>query len=534
MYSCTQMIEDLDKRIKSCILGAFNYFEVTEIVGFQEKSSQPINLFSLLVAEEGDIIPSTDQNFLNPKRIRIKSLKGWFFGIFQYTLSIDEVFGRLGSFANNSTGLSKLKTSELTPICPQFIPADSTEIIPLNKILKNNFHSGSHVLEFFDTSKMFVQALLEKPVHLKELSESIQKYLPLSIGSLSDRLGNIIIQIPVHTVVLDCRGSKTGCTLSVHWRPDVQPKECILYVEETNDNVLKGATCHFLDEGEISCDNIFSISRAILFDKQSGLILSAYAPTGFMRQINLGYSINKCEYRKIVIQNSDGANNVVKVGITTKAGENRVGEAPTPERSFVQKRIYAEDRLSLLKKLEFKQYGLASALSNQEKHESALEDLRTLIRQHGKDGVWLWDPYLSAHDIMETLFHCSIFGAELRALALNDRETREQAFEEGRSAEGWIQEQKRIFNTPGNSYYGLNCEFKVAFKSDGLDFHDRFLIFPVHLAVPLVWSLGTSVNSLGKSHHILQKVSHGQHIVDAFLFLWNQLDDSHIVWKHSV
>ena len=35
-----------------------------------------------------------------------------------------------------------------------------------------------------------------------------------------------------------------------------------------------------------------------------------------------------------------------------------------------------------------------------------------------------------------------------------------------------------------------------------------------------VWSLGTSVNSLGNKHHIIQSVEHPQMMIDAFEELW--------------
>ncbi|GAA5563466.1 hypothetical protein Asch03_00962 [Acinetobacter schindleri] len=49
---------------------------------------------------------------------------------------------------------------------------------------------------------------------------------------------------------------------------------------------------------------------------------------------------------------------------------------------------------------------------------------------------------------------------------------------------------------------------------------------------PRAWSLGTSVNSLGKAHHIFQEVSDGRLIADAFESLWTTLDHQEcLVWK---
>jgi hypothetical protein len=59
------------------------------------------------------------------------------------------------------------------------------------------------------------------------------------------------------------------------------------------------------------------------------------------------------------------------------------------------------------------------------------------------------------------------------------------------------------------------------------------LIFPATAdRGALAWSLGTSVNSLGKQHHILQQVDDGQRIMDAFLDLWDRLNGpEHLIWK---
>src|SRR5271163_2269311 len=43
-------------------------------------------------------------------------------------------------------------------------------------------------------------------------------------------------------------------------------------------------------------------------------------------------------------------------------------------------------------------------------------DIRALINQFGEKGACLWDPYLSAADILRTLFYCPHNGANLRAL----------------------------------------------------------------------------------------------------------------------
>jgi hypothetical protein len=68
--------------------------------------------------------------------------------------------------------------------------------------------------------------------------------------------------------------------------------------------------------------------------------------------------------------------------------------------------------------------------------------------------------------------------------------------------------------------------------ASGWPFHDRFLIFPVKDGGAQAWSLGTSANSFGTIHHILQKVDDGQLVMDAFAELWDQLNQpQHLILK---
>jgi hypothetical protein len=92
--------------------------------------------------------------------------------------------------------------------------------------------------------------------------------------------------------------------------------------------------------------------------------------------------------------------------------------------------------------------------------------------------------------------------------------------------------QHAILQGANSNLLGLRLEYRIKTGSAGWAFHDRFLIFPGHDRGALAWSLGTSVNSLGRQHHILQQVADGQLVSDAFVELWDQLDQpEHLVWK---
>jgi hypothetical protein len=96
----------------------------------------------------------------------------------------------------------------------------------------------------------------------------------------------------------------------------------------------------------------------------------------------------------------------------------------------------------------------------------------------------------------------------------------------------FAEKQRLIFEGAKSNFLDLRLEFRMKSGPAGWAFHDRFLIFPATGRGALAWSLGTSVNSLGKQHHILQRVDDGQLIMQAFRELWDQLDrPDHLVWK---
>lgn len=96
-----------------------------------------------------------------------------------------------------------LKIGALSALPSKVVPADGLNSVPLNRVLKNNFWNGSHVLEWEDPKKELLRPLFEDASRLQELSERVTQYIPVRIGALSDRLGNILLQLPVTVITAD-------------------------------------------------------------------------------------------------------------------------------------------------------------------------------------------------------------------------------------------------------------------------------------------------------------------------------------------
>ena len=187
-------------------------------------------------------------------------------------------------------------------------------------------------------------------------------------------------------------------------------------------------------------------------------------------------------------------------------------------RDWTRRRIYDEEALQLATERRFVQYR-PKPEEVDASHEKALSDIHHLISRHGAGGAWLWDPYLDARDILDTLFFCPHIGADLRALTagkIPPEIKRPQPI-------SYAEKQRAIFDSAESNYRGLRLTYRIKSGTAGWKFHDRFLIFPNSTGQVLAWSLGASINILGKAHHILQRVDNGRLIMEAFLDLWDQL-----------
>jgi hypothetical protein len=91
------------------VLGFYTHFEATEVCAQPEGQDQAVNVFTILVAEDRSGEEPEPARYLNPKRIRLKSLKGWVFGIERYTRPIAELvpaletLGKSGVWSKSGT-----------------------------------------------------------------------------------------------------------------------------------------------------------------------------------------------------------------------------------------------------------------------------------------------------------------------------------------------------------------------------------------------------------------------------------------------
>ncbi|TNH05799.1 hypothetical protein FHQ26_11545 [Testudinibacter sp. TR-2022] len=386
-------------------------------------------------------------------------------------------------------------------------------------LLKNNFFGGSHLFEWFDESKEYVQSLISNPYALMELSAELQNFLPIKLGSHSDRLGNFIIQIPCSSVSFQIKGKekKDGkhhqLISNLYFNPKITEHLNLsgIFWRERHGSIIDFQKIP-LKQGEniIPFKQINGTGYYTIWDEDRQIICAGGEVLPLLEMVN--FSIHMHEHQPRIFMLDDREE---RINISINASKNQIG-GNKDYRDWTRRRLIKLEKKELHNSLKLRQF-------KKDMRNEALAFIRELIEKYGGHGVCLWDPYLSAQDLLETVFFSSYANTPIKALTglksvenssrMRYRNELEQAIIE----EAW-----------------LNLTFLNADKSKVGDFHDRFIIFPQHYDTPArCWSLGTSINSLGKSHHIIQEVEDAQVITDVFEEMWNQsiVNQENIIWK---
>jgi len=516
------MENKLEFLLNQANIGTYSKCEIIEIFGYNKETQEAFNIYTLVVFENTKQIDI--QELMTAKLQPFKGHKSLSWGINRRIVEIEVVKKLyLELFQYNKFEIDKsINIGKVQLLQEQYVPPreDMHHEIQLNNILKNNFKNGSYILEFFDEEKHNVQFLLDDAVLLKQFSEVINKTLPIKISDIYERIGNIIFQLPINnfdinlnSIIKENPRRYSGINIKFFQKNNFNITQLAVRIFEYNSDELITRQ-KFIDVENsilnIELDDCFGTHIEVI-DKTNSLIVYKYKYF-IMKHMHTNISVMEPQNRVSKINE-----NIHKIQVSTNASHSvREKEKNKPFDEWIRNRKYEQELKELEKSKAFVQY-----FGNQE--EKALNDVRELINKYGEKGIYIWDPYLSAIDIKNTLYYYKTTYIPMRAISgLKQHKSKEQAKSD------MIEE----FKKDDKQFLFLNLEVRGKIGSNGYDFHDRFLIFP--LEQPKVWSLGISVKQLGKSHHILQEVKNAQHILNAFNKLWDELNSEEcLVWKSN-
>lgn len=515
-------------------LGFYNCCEMTTAFLLHKKEKKTYNFFSIFVWEERVNVKMTEA-FLTPSLISVNNELSM--GIIRKVISLEEAEACYRSLqeaigkTSVDLGDGELTIGTMEEVPPVFVQQNSTVEIRLNEVLKNNFKNGSYLLEFFDIEKPVCRLLKNRD--MEKACETLYRFVPVNLFTISDRIGNVIFQFPSLNTSISYHADETEQYLTYHVKMDRRLSEdaqFLLTSEVLDDDTAVGfgtmtvrvpetKTKLYLGDASKSC-------RTTLLDPETQLILSRQE-TSFIRHMHMRMHMGSQFGKERILYREDGT---VLDTVDVSSGETvSTGLPDLQERGkWIENRRYHLRMEELEGRMEFLRYGLPDGPGR----EKAISDLRKLMCRGDGRKVYLWDPYLNAKDLLETWYYTTTYGLELKAIT-SRADLDKNGEGEQRSLEDWIREQRQILQN-GSNQYGINLELRCQWGTYGYPFHDRFLMIVDEKEKPQVWSLGASVNSIGKHHHIIQKVLHPQMIVEAFEELWNGLSaEECLVWKRD-
>lgn len=502
----------------------YNSCEVTEIYLCRKCDNAIFNFFTIAVLEEKSY-NGFNKTFLG-KRISIND--DFSLGIQRYWLTTAEAKTKFDTLKSqnkwSADGTIYSQFPQLKYLPKQYLP--SIEENRINKILKNNYHNGSYAIEFFDETKSNLDFLLriEALNKLNEICAKIKKEVPIDLSVVRDRIGNFVFQFPITIIETHSKALSTwdGIDINFSWHNSVTSiPDCLIQVESTFDKNYMGAVIEDYNKTnnqQIFVGNLDQINHFKIWRKEPCLILSSFSGT-FLRDLLFNINIINPEPRLFEL---NGVVQKIEISSSDRRSKKKKDISYT---THINNYLYDAEKKQLEKSLSFKQYKKGGL--------SGIDDLRKLIQQKDENGVYLWDPFLSSTDILKTLFYSITAGVPLKAIGSINDTVKMVYGKKGKSVADIIAEYKSTLDHPNHNNYLLNLEFRIQHTNFGWAFHDRFLIFPSgEQKRPQVYSLGTSINSYGDNHHILQEVSHPQPVVDAFNELWDKLNNTDcLVWK---
>lgn len=543
--------DDFKLLLKEGNVGCYKTAEILSI--YLIKNNDPINVFTRITFLEEE--ETFDIKFITLKPIKIN--ENYSLGILEKKVSLDDVkpvikrLIDLNILKIDKNG-DKAKLDDLIAINKVLVPNIMEN--PVRNMLKD-FKNDSYIIEFFsEESSIFNIHLNDKDY--RKMCKLILDYLPLDFLFMKDRIGNVIFQFPITIVQADAKFDSDNVHINMEWNPKLKkiPEvEVFAYVKHDN-NVVGSATY----SGRIShnitleCDN--SDGEPVISIKNKNNELFYFFGDLFNMDMNVDLGVFKDE-RKINLNDKE-----VKIQLNSCKRAIRMGISTKPYIKRIKDRQYETLTKTLIEEKQFLQYGIGGA----DDRTKALENIKEIIRDNCMNGVYIWDPYVTSYEILRTAYFCKCYNSKIKVItALSTdkinkyyssryencnfssfrhlanifakycfncvsnkikRTSSEEMFDK------WKKEQVKTLESSSNQK-GINLEIRCQINQ-GWNFHDRFLIFPsTKNDKARVWSLGSSINSIGKSHSILMEVKNAQNVLDAFNNLWDKLN-KHTVWKY--
>ncbi len=414
--------EELNFLLTPGLIGKYDHIELIEVIG-TPRGETPINVLSVAVLAEGrpHVSDTERTEYLTGRIGRIGGFKDWSFGVMRTlrpVAALDQALATLAATGEWILSGRALGMGTLRPESVMFAPPDGTARVPLNTVLKNNFWAGSHVFRLTDQDKRPFAPFFADRRRLQALSDAVSISVPIRFAGLADLLGDVLIQLPVTILVPSVTTPQRDehSDIAVTWRTGSTQRPLATAARTRWDELLTGAAVseRFANSVQLPVDNRRQPLETEIWDAEASILVGATASTSILKKIQVDMHVVQHEPRLFTAPNLEGRSIPERVKLTETRTISVGTEAGQDANFWLGRRQDLEERRRLEETRDFVQYRPQANSSTEQ--AKALADLRFLINTHGQTGVDLWDPFLTAQDLLRTLFWCSHNDAPMRAL----------------------------------------------------------------------------------------------------------------------
>lgn len=429
---------------------------------------------------------------------------------------------------------------------PKFIPeTDPTgnidsenTLVPLEEMLYGSNYSGNYyICELFSKKEYFNKILDEKTI--KKIQKEIFKVgLRFDIEKLRDRIGNIICKLPIESLSHKTKALTPERGIKGSFMQKFKSKrQYCLHIFCEDDHVLVSNQVKFFTltddletfEYEIMPNNYKN--TIMVLDCISNVIYYM-AVRDYTYESNYFGTVRMPQFgfqcmgkRKLLVDKKEISVDLYNIG----------GIGGTYINSDVfeieKRRKMCRDNYS-----DKHNFFVAFQSGEQKKaYKTIIDIINATDLLWDLEEIWLVDPYLSPNDILHTIVFSEKYEIKLKCLT-DIRTINSNACTRESDGENRFEETKKNYKIqlenaiPEDSDLGL--EYRTVYKNYGSSFHDRYLILKYGVNRCRAWSLGISVNSLGKSHHIVQIVNTPSEVFRIIQEIWNEVDnDECLIYK---
>ncbi len=517
--------------LKDNIIGSYEYCEVVQILLLPKNNNYALNYFTHIECSSR-FKSAVDESYLTSKPITISN--DFKLCITKKIIPVNEFVSTFISAENTNQWIYGHKVVDLdqcfyagAKFIPEIDPTSSKygQFIPLERYLYGgNFNGNYYIVELFSKKEKLLSMLTKD--HIAKIQSHINAAgLFYKLSALEDRIGNIVCKIPVENLhVTPKLLNEQGIILNVEYMPCLSDKKLLKIIEQRSDGLIYYFNTSFVESNsfpiKLSANQMTNLITILDFSSRLPLYSAVFDYTrhyGYFSHITppliCGGSPDEREF-------IDMNQKSIKLPLKTLTYHGELIEF-IEEGNAIKRQTHLEENW-------MQEHGYLKIYKSQS-HAQAIQDIRDILNNNilfDLEEICVIDPYLSAGDLINTVLFCKKYNIKIRALTSYNKIHNNLITANDSDFLGFKQGQSEILARSLSNVTDLKIEFRTIRDNFGFAFHDRFIMMRYKINRDRVWSLGSSINSIGKEHSILHIVSIPETVTSIFDELWELTQDT--------